>query len=280
MAYKNTTELIEWLKKNNFWTNKSLGQNFLINPEIIKKIIDASGVKPKDNVIEVGPGPGILTMALLEAEAKVIAIELDDRLIPHLQELKKTNPHLNVVHADALKTELPTEPYKLVANIPYYITSPLISHYLQPKNPGELRPQTIVLLIQKEVAQKICVKDGDHSVLSLQVQIFGKPSIVDYVSKNNFFPAPKVDSAILKIDVYPEPAVEDIKLFFRLIKVAFAQRRKTLSNSLRSGINTTKEGLAELLKKSGIEPTIRPQELSVKDWNRIIQNLKLLDSST
>lgn len=279
MAYKNTTELIDWLKKNNFWTNKSLGQNFLINPEIIKKIIDASGVKPNDNVVEVGPGPGILTMALLEAEAKVIAIELDDRLIPHLQTLQKTNPHLNVIHEDALKTELPSVPYKLVANIPYYITSPLISHYLQPKNPGELRPQTIVLLIQKEVAQKICSKDGDHSVLSLQVQIFGKPSIVDYVSKNNFFPAPKVDSAILKIDVYPAPAVEDIKLFFRLIKVSFAQRRKTLSNSLRSGLNITKEGLAELLKKSDIEPSIRPQELSVQDWNRLIQNIKLLGNS-
>ncbi|MCC7196626.1 ribosomal RNA small subunit methyltransferase A [Candidatus Peregrinibacteria bacterium] len=279
MAYKNTTELIDWLKKNNFWTNKSLGQNFLINPEIIKKIIEASGIKPGDNVVEVGPGPGILTMALLEAEAKVIAIELDDRLIPHLKEFQKTYPHLNVIHADALKTDLPPEPYKLVANIPYYITSPLISHYLQPKNPGELRPQTIVLLIQKEVAQKICAKDGDHSVLSLQVQIFGKPSIVDYVSKNNFFPAPKVDSAILKIDVYPAPAVEDIKLFFRLIKVCFAQRRKTLSNSLRSGINITKEGLTELLKKSNIEPTIRPQELSIQDWNRLIQNLKSLTTS-
>jgi 16S rRNA (adenine1518-N6/adenine1519-N6)-dimethyltransferase len=276
MAYKNTTELIEWLKKNDFWAKKSLGQNFLVNPEVLKKITEAAAIKPGEKVIEIGPGPGVLTQALLETEAKVIAIELDDRLIPHLQKLEKENPNLKVVHADALTINLPTEPYKLVANIPYYITSPLINHYLQPKNPNELRPQTIVLLIQKEVAQKICAKDGDHSILSLQVQIYGEPSIVDYVSKNSFFPAPKVDSAILKIEVHPQPAVEDMKLFFRLIKVAFAQRRKTLSNSLRSGINITKEGLAELLKKSTIEPTIRPQELSIEDWNRLIKNLKSL----
>jgi len=275
MAYKNTTELIAWLKQNNFWTNKSLGQNFLVNPETVKKIIAAADIKTNDTIIEVGPGPGVLTDALLEQNVQVIAIELDDRLIPHLQEKALANQNLLVVHADALKTKLPPEPYKVVANIPYYITSPLINHFLQPETPEELRPQTIILLVQKEVAQKICAKDGDHSVLSLQVQIFGKPSIVDYVSKNNFFPAPKVDSAILKIEVFPKPAVSDTENFFKVIKAAFTQRRKTLSNSLRSVIHIEKEKLDELLANIKLKPTIRPQELSLAEWEKLIEALKL-----
>ncbi len=321
--YSNTTDLIQLLKKHNLWTQKKLGQNFLINPEIIKKIIAAAQITKDDYVLEVGPGMGILTTALAEHAGKVKTIEFDQRLIPILQENFSTQPHVEIELNDALKTDLPKEPYKLVANIPYYITSPLLNHFLQPTHganeesamrapsQGEvssssrcdpapsrpsnklsrsdstheaersapmskmgLRPSLIVLLVQKEVAQKICAEKDDQSILSLQVQIFGKPTIVDYVGKNNFFPAPQVDSAVIKIETYPEPLIQDTTTFFRLIKAAFSQKRKTLLNSLKSGLTISKDDIITMLKTTNIDPTRRPQTLTIEEWNKLILNLQ------
>ncbi len=274
MIYTNTTELIEYLKKNHLWMKKNLGQNFLVNMQALQKIISAADLKPTDKVVEIGPGAGVLTNELLKICAKVTSIELDSRLIPILTEQFSGKPNFELILGDALKVPLPKEKYKLVANIPYYITSPILNHFLNPKTDKECRPETIVLLVQKEVAQKVCVETGEHTVLSLEVQIFGKATIAGYVSKSCFFPEPKVDSAILKIEVYPEPLIKDIPLFMRTIKTAFSQRRKTLTNSLRMGLPYTHEQVEAILDKTKISRLSRPQELSIPDWQRLMNNLK------
>lgn len=261
-----------------FRAKKSLGQNFLKDPSALAKIVGAADLKPLDFVVEIGPGTGILTKELVARAARVQAVELDESLIPRLTlnlaaPNGKSPKNLEIIHGDALKFPLPEKPYKLVANIPYYITSPILNHFLQPQTPSQKRPSLIVLLVQKEVAEKVCAVPGDHSVLSLQVQIFGKPEIIGIVGKNSFSPPPKVDSAILRINPYPEPLVKDTAQFFRLIHAAFSQRRKTLNNSLRSGLTIPKEEIPILLEKAGIQSTARPQELSITDWRRLVENL-------
>lgn len=248
---------------------KHLGQNFLTNQQIVQKIIAAAAIRSNDQVVEVGPGMGILTKALCEKAQKVTAIELDGDLIANLHNLTNDYPNLVIIHADALKTSLPSNPYKLVANIPYYITSPLLNHFLQPKTSQEMRPLLMVLMVQKEVAEKVCAKTGDHSVLSLQVQIFGKPELVGVVGKGNFLPQPKVDSAILTIEVYQEPLIQDTETFFKIIKAAFSQKRKTLLNSLQNGLKISKKEVIEILQKADISETERPQNLDIEQWKRL-----------
>ena len=266
---------------------KSLGQNFLKDNAALGKIVSAAGIGPSDFVLEIGPGFGVLTKELVKRAGRVEAIELDRDLFLRLK-LNLLTPdgrfpeNLQMIEGDALKFPLPEKPYKLVANIPYYITSPILNHFLQPQTPAERRPELIVILVQKEVAEKVCAGAGNHSVLSLQVQIFGKPELLGIVGKNSFSPPPKVDSAILRITPYPEPLVRDLKTFFRLIHSAFSQKRKTLLNSLRV-LNLPKEKIAELLEKSGIKPLARPQELDIPDWLRLAENLpnaELLNSSS
>ncbi len=271
MIYSNTAELIELLKREHLWAQKKLGQNFLVNPAVLEKIIEAALINDRDLVVEIGPGLGILTEQLSKHARKVIAVELDRNIIPVLKKNLTGVENVEIVHQDALRFPLPDEPYKLVANIPYYITSPILNHFLQPSTPQEQRPEIIVLLVQKEVARKICSKDGDHTLLSLEVQVFGKPSIVCNVGKGSFFPQPNVDSAVLKIEPFPHPRVNNLKLFFRLAKAAFHQRRKTLSNSLRNGLGLTAEQTAELFRISGIASTERPQNISLDEWNALIR---------
>lgn len=254
---------------------KHLGQNFLINPKIVDRIIKAAELSLDDAVVEVGPGRGVLTQALVQHARHVRAIELDRDLLPELERLavdrqKIPQSNLEIIHADALKTTLPQEPYKLVANIPYYITSPLLNHFLQPKTSQELRPTLMVLMVQKEVAEKVCAKPGDHSVLSLQVQIFGEPKLIVTVGKSNFAPAPKVDSAILKIRVYPEPLISNTTNFFKIIHAAFSQKRKTLLNSLQHGLGLPKEKITSTLKQAEISENERPQNLSIEQWKKLI----------
>lgn len=272
MIYQNTDELLNILKKYNLWTKKSLGQNFLVNSQVLKKIVDAADLKKDDEILEVGPGLGVLSVELASRVKKVTAIELDQRVLPILRENLEPYKNVEVIHGDALKIPPPAYHYKLVANIPYYITSPLLRHYLELPEKSEKtfqRPSHIVLLIQKEVAEKICAKEGDHTILSLQVQLFGKPSIVSTVSKSSFFPQPKVDSAILKIETYTEPLISNITIFFKLIKAAFAQKRKTLLNSLQNRFQVSKETIIHALKQAEIDPSERPQMLSISQWEKL-----------
>ncbi len=271
MIYSNTEELVALLKRENLWAQKRLGQNFLVNMQALNNITRAAELSKQDHVLEIGPGLGILTEQLCRQAGTVTAIELDDAIIPALKKNLGGNTNIEIIRQDALQTQLPDHPYKLVANIPYYITSPILNHFLQPHTPEQLRPSLIVLLVQKEVAQKICAGDGDQSVLSLQVQAFGKPEIVCLVGKNSFFPQPKVDSAVLKIVTFPTPRIGNTKTFFHLIKTAFGQKRKTLANSLKELLASNGENAGDLLKKAGIDDKRRPQTLSLEEWQKLVE---------
>lgn len=273
MLYNNRSELVALLQKENLYTEKKLGQNFLFNTAIIDKIIAAANLQNTDQVLEVGPGLGILTLELAKHSQQVTTIELDNKLIPYLEKTFQDQKNIQIIHQDVLKSIPPSKPYKLIANIPYYITSPILSHFLQVSQPS-IRPTTIVLLVQLEVAQKICAEPGDHTVISLQTQIFAKPKIMARVAPGNFLPAPNVDSAILKLEVYPEPLVADPQLFITLIKKAFSQKRKTLLNSLNGWQNLDRTEITNLLIKAQINPMERPQKLTIADFERICLAVK------
>jgi len=268
MLYNNKQELLELLKREALFTEKKFGQNFLFNTHIIDRILEAADLQPTDQVVEVGPGLGILTLELAKRAAQVTTIELDQKLIPYLEKTFDDYQNIKILHQDVLESTPPATPYKLIANIPYYITSPILSHFLQ-VDPPSARPTSIVLLVQLEVAQKICAKAGDHGVLSLQTQIFAQPKIISKVSPGNFVPAPKVDSAILKLTVHPSPLVSHPQLFIDLIKKAFSQKRKTLLNSLEGWRGLDRTAISELLQKAAINPMERPQNLDIADFERI-----------
>lgn len=246
---------------------KSLGQNFLNNLDTLQKIVEAGELNESDEIIEVGPGHGVLTEALSPKVKSVMAIELDQELIPKLKEKFKYRRNITLIHADALTHELPETPYKLIANIPYYITSPLLNHFLKDQ-PAHRRPTHIVLLVQKEVAEKILEPVGKRSVLALQVQLFGKPSILATVPASHFTPKPKVDSAILRIDMYPEALAKDdeLKKVFQLIHIGFHQRRKKLMKNLKSLNGVNEEKLKNAFATLGLNPNARAQELSIEQW--------------
>ncbi len=244
---------------NNLHAKKSLGQNFLKHRGTLNKIITAANLQPTDHIIEIGPGKGVLTAELIKHAAQVTTIELDDRLIPFLNEKFSEESNLKILHQDALKFTPPKTPYKLVANIPYYITSPIINHFLR-EQPLSQRPQTLTLLVQKEVAQKICAKPGNLSILALQAQLFGTPKIITKVPPSHFSPAPKVDSAILQINIYQKPLINDsdIPKFFDLIHRGFAHKRKKLIRNLNMPIET--------FKKLKLSENIRAEALTLEDW--------------
>ncbi len=235
---------------------KSLGQNFLTHKGTLHKIVQAADLSAKDQIIEIGPGHGVLTHELAQSAQKVTTIELDDRLIPELKEKFADQSNVKILHQDALTFTPPKTPYKLVANIPYYITSPILNHFLR-EQPHDRRPTHCTLLVQKEVAQKICAKPGNLSVLALQVQLFGTPKIVAKVPPSHFNPAPKVDSAILTIEMHPKPIIPDSDLpkFFELLHAGFAHKRKKLIRNLKF----TPE-------KWPFDENIRAEALTIENW--------------
>lgn len=242
-----------------FETKKSLGQNFLTNPHIVERIVDAAGLVGDELVVEVGPGFGILTDLLTQKARRVIAIEKDTRLIMQLKLRFLHLKNFELINADALTVPPPVEPFLFIANIPYSITSPLLDHFIR-YNTQNL-PKRAVLLVQKEVAEKICAIPPDMNVLALHVQTFGKPSIVCHVSKNNFKPKPKVDSAIIKIEFNKPASAFNPDEYFSLIHRAFAHKRKMLRGTLP----------IELLSKAKIDPTRRPETLSMEEWEQMVK---------
>lgn len=300
----NKTELINLLKTNKLWAKKALGQNFLVDEEALNKIVEAAELKPDDMVIEVGPGMGVLTEELVKAAGEVIAIEMDGELAKYLSTKFEAlnskqiqNSKFKILNEDILKVNVPElvgdRKYKVVANIPYYITSKIIRLFLEQKN----KPEMMVLLTQKEVAERICAAPGDMSVLSVSVQYFGRPEIVDVVPKESFFPVPKVDSAILKIsniechskldlesrnyhidsgsqatgrndEVF---SIQNDKEFFRIVNIGFSSKRKTLENNLSAGLRIDKKEAADIIKKAGLSENVRAQELSIQDWNNLVR---------
>jgi 16S rRNA (adenine1518-N6/adenine1519-N6)-dimethyltransferase len=247
-------------------TKKHLGQNFLFDPSILQRIVDASGITHNDNVVEIGPGPGTLTKMLAETAKKVIAIELDGELYEKLKKELSGYDNIELIHADALKYDYEIlEPFKVVANIPYYITTPIIFRLLDSKkNLGSM-----TLTIQKEVAERIAAKPGnkDYGVLSIAVQYYCKTELKFIIPKGAFRPVPKVDSAVIHIEILKEPRVKttDEKLFFRIIKTAFSQRRKTLSNSLKP----VAKNIKDILLEADIAPGRRPETLTIEEFARL-----------
>ena len=252
-------------------TKKSLGQHFLNSPKIVDDIVLAGEVKSNDTVLEIGPGEGVLTEKLLETGAHVISIEKDDRLIPELQ--RRFSKEISIkqfelIHADVLDvglTNIPNGNYKVVANIPYYITGQIIRMFLE----CEKQPTMMTLLIQKEVADRIVAKDGKESLLSLSVKIFGNPKINRLVGRGAFTPQPNVDSAVITISNINKDKLNgvDEKLFFKIIHAGFAHKRKQLLPNLSNIYN--KEDIKISLENAGISEKARAEDLKIEDWIKL-----------
>ncbi|SRR6266498_449075 len=264
------------LKKYGLRPHKGLGQNFLQDPYELEKIVSAAEIQPTDTVLEIGPGLGSLTRYLAASSKEVVAVELDQHLLPPLKAILAPYSNVRLIHGDILELsprDLIKEPnYVVAANIPYYITSAVIRHLLE----NEPKPRRIVLTIQKEVAKRICEKPGDMSLLALSVQVYGKPRIVAQIPASAFFPSPNVDSAVLTIEVYSTPLIpnELIDTFFKLTKAGFGQKRKTLRNSLSSGLSLSPTASADLLNRAGIDPMRRAETLSIEEWQRLCKTKK------
>lgn len=257
---------------------KSLGQHFLHDQSALQIIIDAGEIKPTDTVLEIGPGGGVLTEKLLDVSEKVIAIEKDTELIPILEERfasQITTGKLTIIQQDVLKfdPEIIEGAYKLIANIPYYITGAIIEQFLSAKN----QPETMVLLMQKEVAERIISKDKKESILSVAVKAYGNPEYVKTVKAGAFNPQPKVDSAILKIGNISRSQFEDgnEKLFFEILHAGFGQKRKKLIRNIEGKIeNIHSENLTSIFNKLGLNENIRAEELNVEQWFTLVSTIR------
>ncbi|MDO8495548.1 MAG: 16S rRNA (adenine(1518)-N(6)/adenine(1519)-N(6))-dimethyltransferase RsmA [bacterium] len=258
--------------------NKLLGQNFLVNPHIQEEIVAAGEIGPEDIVIEVGPGTGLLTKPLLSTGAKILAVEKDRQLAELLGESLIDSPNLEIIPEDILQFKpqnykLEEGQYKVLGNIPYYLTSHLIRTILEEWP----RPAAIVLMIQKEVAQRIVALPPKLNLLALSIQFYGQAKIIRHVAKGNFRPAPKVDSSIIKI-IPEELSAERSRLvtpFFRIIKAAFSGKRKQLINSLSSGLSIPKTELEAAFQKVNIDSKRRPESLNIQEWLRLTSLLSL-----
>lgn len=259
------------LKRYDLRAHKGLGQNFLEDPGALEGIVSAAEIQPTDTVLEIGPGLGSLTRYLAASAKEVVAVELDEKLLPPLRAVLAPYQNIRLVQGDILDLSPADlalrDDYLVAANIPYYITSAVIRHLLE----QQPRPRRIVLTIQKEVAQRICAQPGDLSLLALSVQVYGKPRIAAHVPAEAFFPAPSVDSAVLVVDIYPSPVIKEdlLDLFFRLIKAGFSQKRKTLRNSLSSGLRISPTQAADLLIRANIDPQRRAETLSIEEWENL-----------
>ncbi len=263
------------LRQYGLRADKRLGQNFLQDSTALEKIVAAARIEKSDTVLEVGPGLGSLTRYLAAAARRVVAVELDESLIPPLREVLAPWQNVQIVQGDILKispASLLNEPdYLAIANIPYYITSALIRHLLE----SQPRPRRLVLTVQREVAERVCAAPGDLSLLALSVQVYGSPSIAARIPAGAFYPVPKVDSAVLCVEVAPQPLIDPplLETFFRLIRAAFSQKRKTLRNSLSAGLGMSPAHVAELLSAAEIDPQRRAETLSLEEWRRLCERL-------
>jgi len=259
------------LKQYGLHADKRLGQNFLQDPYALEKIVKASEILPTDTVLEIGPGLGSLTRYLAAAAQKIVAVELDEKLFPPLEAVIAPYRNIHLVHADILKIEpeeiIDQPDYLVVANIPYYITSALIRHLLE----SSPKPRRIVLTIQKEVAERICSGPGDMSLLALSVQVYGQPRIATSIPAGAFFPAPKVDSSVLVIDILSSPRVDKnlLDVFFQLIRAGFSQKRKKLRNSISAGIRQSPAETEKMLLAADVDPQRRAETLSLEEWGKL-----------
>jgi 16S rRNA (adenine1518-N6/adenine1519-N6)-dimethyltransferase len=269
--------LKEILRKYRAFPIKRLGQNFLIDENVLRKIVKAADLSKEDVVLEVGSGIGNLTIELAKRAKKVIAVEKDKRMIEILKENLKEFRNVEIVEGDIREmicaiVKKMAKDYKVVANIPYYLTSHLIRKFLE----LEKKPKLIVLMVQKEVAQRICAKPPKMNFLAVSVQFYAKPQIISFVSKNCFWPKPKVDSAIIKITPRKILWRSDLhNLFFKIVRAGFSHPRKQIVNNLSEKLKIDKEKVKEWLLKNKIQPSQRAETLSVEDWIKLIKSCKI-----
>ena len=274
IADKGVTKHI--LRAFDLHASRRLGQNFLISPGVVRAVVEAAGIETGDLVLEIGPGIGTLTQGLLEAGAQVTAVELDKKLPAVLAETLRGYEHLNIVQGDILKTDIPAlmgeKPFKVAANLPYYITTPILLSLLEQNLPIT----HIVTMVQKEVAERMTASPGgkDYGALSVAVQYYTEPEIVLDVPPSCFFPAPEVDSAVIACTIRKTPAVavKDDILFFRVVKASFGQRRKTLSNALKP-LGVPKEKIESALRNAKIDASRRGETLSLAEFAAITNEL-------
>jgi 16S rRNA (adenine1518-N6/adenine1519-N6)-dimethyltransferase len=261
------------LRKYDLHPSKGLGQNFLQDQSALQEIVEAAEIDPDDSVLEIGPGLGSLTRYLALSARSVTAVELDRKLFPALESVLAPYNNVRLVQGDILKLK-PAElmegrGYIVVANIPYYITSAVIRHLLE----SGLQPRRVVLTVQKEVAERICAQAGDMNLLALSVQVYGNPTIGTIIPAETFYPPPKVDSAVLRVEIHKQPAIPTDRLepFFTLIKAGFSQKRKTLRNSLSGGLRIATVKSEQILSEAGIDPQRRAETLSLEEWGRLCE---------
>ena len=261
-------------EKYDFALSKGFGQNFIINPGVPAKIVDAAGMDRSYGVIEIGPGIGVLTKEMAKRAGKVVAIEVDKRLPPVLEETLAGFDNVKVILQDVLKTDLralvqqefPGMPVVICANLPYYITSPIIMKLLEDKLPIT----NITVMVQKEAAERLAALPGTRAsgAVSCAVRYFAQPRMMFTVQAGSFYPAPKVTSAVVRMDIRSTPAVQvpDEKAYFALVRAAFGQRRKTAANSIAAGLGIPRPQVAAALEAAGLDPRVRPEQLTLEDF--------------
>ncbi len=279
MTVETLQNLLKHYKLN---PNKTYGQHFLMDETILEDMIDEAGVKPGDHVLEVGPGIGNLTERLLQHKAQLLSIEKDPQFLNVLKTLEKehntkTEKIFNYELTDILSfnfsERLKDKPYKVIANIPYYITGKIVQLFLNAPH----KPLSLTLLMQKEVAYNIAAKEGDMNLLALSVQLFADPKVICVVPSHKFYPAPKVDSAVIQITLHKKPKykISDEKKLFRILHACFSGKRKQLHNTLTNNLKLSKETVAESLQQLKIDPALRPQHLTIEQWLQLTDNLKI-----
>ena len=280
----NPKETIQVLQKHEFQFKKKFGQNFLIDPHVLDKIVDAAQITKDDFVLEIGPGIGTLTQYLCENARQVLAVEIDDKLIPILKETLQPYDNVEVLHGDILKQDIQQiadtyndgKPIKVVANLPYYITTPIIMELFESHVPLA----NVAVMVQKEVADRMKAEPGtkDYGALSLAVQYYAKPYIAAFVPPNCFMPRPNVGSAVIRLDCLARVPVEvhNEKLMFRLIRASFNQRRKTLQNGIANSaeLSFTKEQAARAIEQAGFDVRIRGEKLGLEEFARLADELE------
>lgn len=280
----NPKETIQVLQKHEFQFKKKFGQNFLIDPHVLDKIVDAAQITKDDFVLEIGPGIGTLTQYLCENARQVLAVEIDDKLIPILKETLQPYDNVEVLHGDILKQDIQQiadtyndgKPIKVVANLPYYITTPIIMELFESHVPLA----NVTVMVQKEVADRMKAEPGtkDYGALSLAVQYYAKPYIAAFVPPNCFMPRPNVGSAVIRLDCLARVPVEvhNEKLMFHLIRASFNQRRKTLQNGIANSaeLSFTKEQAARAIEQAGFDVRIRGEKLGLEEFARLADELE------
>ncbi len=257
---------------------KSLGQNFLHDPNMLDKIVSIAELTPNDLVLEIGPGTGLLTERIAKAAKQLISIEVDERLQPVLEEIVAQNPNLTIRYQDILTLDInklyENQPYIVVANLPYYITSAIMRHLLE----SDHRPSRLVLTMQMEVAERLIAKPDDMSILSVSVQFFGQPQIAARLKPSVFWPRPEVDSAVVRIDTYHQPIVDvpDSQTFFKVVRAGFGQKRKQLKNSLASGLGLDSAQTASVFDDAKIDSRRRAETLTLDEWAQLTRSFAAL----